>query len=277
MAIVLDDEGTGGEIESLCAAGLSSPPNYLPAQALSAFDGMQAAGDWTISVSDHFALDPGTLVGWSLHVELEDVCGPGGVCVPDCAGQQCGDDGCGGSCGLCGPGDSCNVSGQCEAACVPGPDADVVAAVREAIPNGGGEANPLTHTIQVAESVTIDDLDIGLELTHTWVGDLVVTVEHLGIEVTLIDRMGIPASTFGCARDDLSILLDDEGTGGAIETRCANSLTSPPGYTPNEALSAFDGMDAAGDWVIRISDHFAQDAGALVEWSVHVDGAEICP
>ena len=131
--------------------------------------------------------------------------------------------------------------------------------------------------ITIAQSTTIADVNIDLDVTHTWVGDLVVTVEHLGTEITLIDRMGIPASAFGCSQNDMAILLDDEGTGGTIESQCAAALSSPPGFTPAQALSAFDGMDAAGDWVIRVSDNIAQDTGSLVEWSVHVDGAEVCP
>ncbi|MBI1826469.1 MAG: hypothetical protein HY287_12115 [Planctomycetes bacterium] len=39
------------------------------------------------------------------------------VCVPNCAGKQCGDDGCGGSCGACNDGVACTVDacadGQC--------------------------------------------------------------------------------------------------------------------------------------------------------------------
>lgn len=42
-------------------------------------------------------------------------CDPAGrcVCVPDCAGRECGDDGCGGSCGSCGPGFVCDPAGTC--------------------------------------------------------------------------------------------------------------------------------------------------------------------
>lgn len=42
------------------------------------------------------------------------VCDDGScVCVPDCAGAECGDDGCGGSCGSCTPPDICDESRQC--------------------------------------------------------------------------------------------------------------------------------------------------------------------
>lgn len=46
------------------------------------------------------------------------VCNASGrcACVPNCAGRVCGNDGCGGSCGACAIGRTCNsASGQCEA------------------------------------------------------------------------------------------------------------------------------------------------------------------
>jgi hypothetical protein len=75
---------------------------------------------------------------------------------------------------------------------------------------------------------------------------------------------------YGCAADNYDIVLDDEGTGGTIESQCFDYLSSPPNYTPNELLSAFDGMDAAGDWVIEVSDNAGDDVGTLDAWSIHL-------
>lgn len=41
------------------------------------------------------------------------------VCVPNCAGKDCGSNGCSGSCGTCEDGNTCSVAGQCVAVCVP--------------------------------------------------------------------------------------------------------------------------------------------------------------
>ena len=40
------------------------------------------------------------------------------ICVPNCAGRECGDDGCGNVCGMCLPGVSCLADGTCEP-CIP--------------------------------------------------------------------------------------------------------------------------------------------------------------
>ncbi|MFQ5430658.1 MAG: proprotein convertase P-domain-containing protein [Phycisphaerae bacterium] len=68
--ILLDDEGAGGSIENASTGGpaLTSPPSYVPNNPLSAFDGMQQSGVWTIEVSDNASQDTGTLNAWSPHI-----------------------------------------------------------------------------------------------------------------------------------------------------------------------------------------------------------------
>ncbi|MHC4501441.1 MAG: DUF7901 domain-containing protein, partial [Planctomycetota bacterium] len=52
-----------------------------------------------------------------------------------------------------------------------------------------------------------------------------------------------------------------------------------PLSTLGDALSAFDGMDSAGDWIIRVEDNAGGDTGELLHWSVHLDepGPSPCP
>ena len=55
------------------------------------------------------------------------------------------------------------------------------------------------------------DLDIELDIEHSWVGELTVTLTHenTGTTVTLLSRPGRPRAIFGCSRDDISVILDD--------------------------------------------------------------------
>ncbi|MCH8149814.1 MAG: proprotein convertase P-domain-containing protein, partial [Planctomycetes bacterium] len=146
------------------------------------------------------------------------------------------------------------------------------------IPDGGGPGDPAVDTINVPDAFTVGDVDVDLSVTHTWVGDLTVTLTHLGTTVTVLDQPGVPVSQFGCDTDDYDdIILDDEGAGGAIEVACANGLSSPPNYRPNSPLSAFDGMTSAGDWVINVYDSASQDSGTLDIWSIHIDEADSNP
>jgi Proprotein convertase P-domain len=141
------------------------------------------------------------------------------------------------------------------------------------IPDGGGSGNPVTDTINVPDSVVMGDVNVDVSITHTWVGDVTVVVSHLGTSVTIVDRPGVPGSTYGCSNDNYNgILLDDAGTGGTMESQCALNLSSPPNYTPNNPLSAFDGMDSAGVWTITVYDSVSADGGTLDTWSLHIDG-----
>jgi len=71
----------------------------------------------------------------------------------------------------------------------------------------------VTATINVTRTAQIQHTKADLGLTHTWVGDVIVRLKHVdtGTTVTLIDRMDVPASTFGCSGDNLNIVLDDGG------------------------------------------------------------------
>ena len=58
------------------SAGLGSvcPPvggRYRTAGALDAFDGAEAAGDWTLELDDVVAGDTGMLLNWSIRLETE--------------------------------------------------------------------------------------------------------------------------------------------------------------------------------------------------------------
>jgi hypothetical protein len=131
------------------------------------------------------------------------------------------------------------------------------------------DANGVTDTQQANPSCTINDVDIAIEMNHTWVGDLIFRITHNNVTVTIVDRPGVPNTTFGCGSDaacDRVIVLDDESV-TPIETFCINPF--PAGsYGPNEALSAFDGMDQSGDWEIFVSDNAQADTGTLCAWEV---------
>lgn len=145
------------------------------------------------------------------------------------------------------------------------------------IPDGGFPFFDLSHVLNVTESFSVVDVDIGVQVTHTRVGDLIIQVEHLGTTVTLVNQPGdatdTPGFFTGCPDDNYDIVFDDEGTGGAIEDQCSLNLSSPPSYTPNGALSAFDGADSAGAWTITVYDTAFADTGTLDGWSIRLKGA----
>jgi subtilisin-like proprotein convertase family protein len=126
----------------------------------------------------------------------------------------------------------------------------------------------VTDDLVVVDSGEIIDMNVSLDVTHTWVGDLAFTLEHVdtGTTVTFYDRPGVPASTFGCSGNDIAATLDDEAA-TPVEDECgAGTPTIAGSFMPNNPLSAFDTEDLAGTWRITASDNAGGDTGTLNEW-----------
>ena len=89
----LDDEASPGSLPCPPTTGLS----YQPANALSAFDGEDMNGTWTLSVEDVYGpADGGSLSGWGLDIEYgcpTEICDNGidddGDGLVDCADPDC--------------------------------------------------------------------------------------------------------------------------------------------------------------------------------------------
>ena len=135
----------------------------------------------------------------------------------------------------------------------------------------------------IADSLTLGDLDVSINTTHTWVGDLIFTLtnEDTGTSVVFYDRPGEPISTFGCSGDDIDATIDDEAA-TAVEDECGDGVPSIQGSfiggDPPDAtlMSAFDGEDLAANWVLTASDNAGGDTGTLNEWCLVVDTPPNC-
>ena len=143
--------------------------------------------------------------------------------------------------------------------------------------SGVGTIQDLNFRIDGTPSGVPDDPNTGI--SHTWVGDLVVRITSpQGTSVTVIDRIGVPATSFGCSNNNLAaILLDDDTKLNPIENVCNPGSNDPfPSgtFTPNNPLSAFDGENANGVWTINVSDRAAGDTGAVRRFSLVFGG---CP
>ena len=129
----------------------------------------------------------------------------------------------------------------------------------------------ITTSLQASPTCTITDVNIALEVVHTWIGDLLFRVTHNAVTVTIVDRPGEPAGQFGCSSELACadpIVLDDEAS-APIETTCNPGGPFPPGsYRPNQPLTAFDGLDQAGQWDLFAQDNAGGDTGTICAWEV---------
>ncbi len=117
----------------------------------------------------------------------------------------------------------------------------------------------VTSDLTIALGETITDINVlNLEGTHSWVGDLRITlISPSANEVTLVNQQ--------CGNDDdFDVNFDDDGT--ALNCPYNDNQTA----VPSGNLSDFNGNNPDGTWILRIEDLANQDGGQLNSWSIEV-------
>ncbi len=126
--------------------------------------------------------------------------------------------------------------------------------------------NMVTSTITVPGNPRINDLDVAINLTHTFMQDLDVhLVSPAGNDNGLFTDIG--AATVGGAQTLMDLVIDDEA---ALPP--AFAMTAPFHIRPELAyrLSWFDGSDGGGTWTLVIRDDATGDGGTLNSWSITI-------
>ncbi|MFC1852643.1 ExeM/NucH family extracellular endonuclease [candidate division CSSED10-310 bacterium] len=107
------------------------------------------------------------------------------------------------------------------------------------------DATGVQATLYIQEQISISALSVYVDLTHTYIGDLEITLTGPStVTVHLHDRQG--GST-----DDI------EGW-------------YPQELVPTDSLSAFNGMMSRGTWTLTIRDRAAYDVGRLNDWQLSI-------
>jgi len=123
----------------------------------------------------------------------------------------------------------------------------------------------ITSTLDVSGVSSISDLNVMVNISHTWVGDLVLKlIAPDGTEVLLVNRQGVnsnpPYGDYG--HDFTDTLFDDESV---IDiTAAAAPFTGS--FRPIGSLSDFADLDANGTWTLVVSDELIGYDGTLNNW-----------
>lgn len=144
----------------------------------------------------------------------------------------------------------------------------------------GGTDEPASFTnstLSVAESNVINSMTVTLALSHTWIGDLLITLESpAGTIITLMDRPGTLntglGSPFGSPDNfsvDFPVTFDDASPNDPEDMGPGVTTGSPDTYFVHAgALSDFAGENTQGDWLLSIHDKAGGDTGLLSSWSI---------
>ncbi len=118
----------------------------------------------------------------------------------------------------------------------------------------------VTSTISFFEDLRLVDLKVNLEIDHSYLEDLTVTLTSPeGTVVTLFAK--------SCdSSDDLNAVFSDDGS----PIVCGNNPAVQGVVEPIGSLSSFNGESIQGDWILTISDDTADDGGALEAFSLEI-------
>lgn len=127
------------------------------------------------------------------------------------------------------------------------------------IPDGG----TLTSRIVVGQNLRINDLNVTLNLSHTYDRDLTVTLTSpTGRVITLVNRRG-------GAGDNFSNTVFDDQASTSIALGGAPFTGS---YRPETALNVVNGASAQGTWTLTVRDQALLDVGTLNSWELNIQG-----
>ena len=132
-----------------------------------------------------------------------------------------------------------------------------------------------SSVITISENVNVEDLKVSLitadnlpGITHTYVGDLIISLESP--EGTVIELINNACD----ASEDIQVLFTDSGEQLSI----ANCNNSSPGISgtikPSEEFTAFNGENAQGNWILKVVDNQEVDSGFLQAWSLEICSSE---
>jgi len=136
-----------------------------------------------------------------------------------------------------------------------------------------------TFDLNVGTSFLINNpLRVGIDMDHSWSGDLTISIEHNGTSVILLDRLGVPQNTVGNGSDFSGLYVFDDGgdSWAPFDITGSNAgVVIPEGTfgldnTDGSSLADFAGMDASGDWTLTISDGASLDTGFVNSWYIEI-------
>lgn len=266
------DEGnlSFGPIDPTADTATSNPPPFDPTTGGQGVmtgdstgappddDGTTAVADGTTGPVDASTgpADPDTSTGPAGPVCGDDLAEPGEECDgADLAGLACPDIDPMFTGGTLACDDACayDTSG-CTAAANPIEVCQVV--------NAGISDNSTTSsTIVLPPELlggTITDVDVEVELDHTFIGDLQIDVNANGTSVIVFSRCGV--------EDNLHATFDDEAGAGF---NCASSDANQT-VTSFASLTALDGAAVTANWTLDVADQAGGDQGTLQQWCVTI-------
>lgn len=107
----------------------------------------------------------------------------------------------------------------------------------------------------------IGDINVNVDITHTWIGDIKVTLEGpASIGSPIITLLDIPCGD----NKDINCTMDDNGGSPA----CSGIPAISGSIAPVDSLSSLNALPADGEWILRVLDFNNADGGTINNFSI---------
>jgi hypothetical protein len=130
------------------------------------------------------------------------------------------------------------------------------------------DSTGVTSPIELTVDGTIVELRVGIQATHTWVGDLAFELRQGEAVLMVMER------PLGCNGNDIDMVLHDDAL-DTIDESCHDDGRGTPALS-GELLPAmpldpvFGSLPVAGTWRLRAIDGNIEDEGMLTGWCLQI-------
>jgi len=126
-----------------------------------------------------------------------------------------------------------------------------------------GDPNTVSSTLNVVDDKLISNVNVTVDITHTWVSDLTLELTSPnGISILLSVGNG------GNGNNYTNTVFDDSATESIVDGIAPFTGT----YSPQLPLSYLKSTKAKGQWILEIIDSESGDGGALNSWGIEICG-----
>jgi hypothetical protein len=135
-------------------------------------------------------------------------------------------------------------------------------------------ANSISSTISISENLVITDINVGVDIAHTYVAELIITLTSpTGMSITLLQDACYVEGLYPIP--DINAVFDDDGS----DLVCGSSSPVVSGTLKPQigSLDLFNEQSTQGDWVLSIEDIYAGDGGSIDNFTLKIstDGAYV--
>lgn len=117
--------------------------------------------------------------------------------------------------------------------------------------------------VTVTGGYTIGDINVNMNITHSWIGDITITLQGPeAIGSPIITLLDIPCGD----NQNINCTMDDNGGVPA----CSGIPAITGNIAPVDPLSSLNTLPADGEWTLRVLDHNNEDGGVINSFSINL-------